>query len=526
MTYIVRKFGWLFLIISLSLFFFSQVSNFPKYKINTDYLSFITFRLVRDVPNSNDIDGYIAAKLNLLSDYLELTKDKESMVQLLKDAWNLRGKKIVEINSTESGGGVAALLSARKRFYQKIGVDWSWKIVKGDGEFSAAVKRIFNGLQGENQDITLSDLEALRKTCSEFAADFKPEEYDVIVVHDNILPLIEYFQDRLQKLTDEGVITKEEWPKFIWRSHMDTTNPDLGVWEQCGLKEYVNRYDSMVATKPEYIESLKGIEIPTSTIFPAIDPLDSFNREVTSKEIEHTLNKIGLSQDDRIIAHISRFDKWKGYPDTIKMFQELKSEGKIEENVKLVLIGESASDDDEGGQQLNDILDLVGDDPDIKVLLKGTVPEEVNPDNIIKIEVLEQNVIQWIANVIVHPAYAAGFEMSLTSSLLKSFRDLNGDEIPEGRVVIASKVGGIPDQIRLNPVNGLLIPAGKMGADNSEKIAKMKEAVIDALNPDRSDVINLMGRGSKDRVVENFLITNIVSSWLKLFNLQLNPSTP
>lgn len=502
---------------SIFTFFLPLIFSLGLYKSESpDVHTQKVYRLVRNASeissNSTGFRTYKAQKLEELKDYIDITGKKQEIVSILEKAWKLKDKKVVEINSTESGGGVAALLSARKKFYNKIGVNWNREVLEGSEKFSDSVKQIFNALQGEKNNLTKENFKILNEVCEQFAKEFNPGKYDVIVIHDNILPLAGYLQ---QELKDSGVPEKE-WPKFIWRNHMDTSNPNLKVWNK--LKSYVNEYDEMVATKEKYINSLPEINIPTSTFYPTIDPLDKFNHEVTQQQVNDTLQKIGLDKNDKIYTQISRFDKWKGYQDTIKAFKELKDAGKLDKNSKLVLIGESASDDTEGGEQLNQILDLVDNHYDIKVLLNGEMPKGVrNPEQVMKIDVLDQNVIQWYADVVVHPPYAAGFEMSLTSSLLKSYRDKDGDGVKEGRLVIATEIGGIPDQIGNNPLIGILISPGEIGTPNEKKIEELKNAML-IKGKEFTDAI---GKNARQKVINDLLTTNLVNNWLGLFNSQL-----
>lgn len=71
-----------------------------------------------------------------------------AMDSLLAIAERLRGKRIVHVNSTRAGGGVAEILSSMVPLSRELGLDVSWEVIEGDEPFFACTKTLHNSLQG------------------------------------------------------------------------------------------------------------------------------------------------------------------------------------------------------------------------------------------------------------------------------------------------------------------------------------------------------------------------------------------
>ena len=76
----------------------------------------------------------------LLSDY-EAVVGRHEIEDLRLLAARLRGKRIVHINSTAVGGGVAEILNRLVPLFNELGVDTRWEVLKGGEEFYAVTKK-------------------------------------------------------------------------------------------------------------------------------------------------------------------------------------------------------------------------------------------------------------------------------------------------------------------------------------------------------------------------------------------------
>jgi trehalose synthase len=70
--------------------------------------------------------------------------------RMLKKARRLSGLRVLHINSTRQGGGVAEILSSLTPLMNDVGVATEWFVLEGTAEFFAFTKDIHNGLQGES----------------------------------------------------------------------------------------------------------------------------------------------------------------------------------------------------------------------------------------------------------------------------------------------------------------------------------------------------------------------------------------
>ena len=64
----------------------------------------------------------------------------------------LGSRRIVNVNSTANGGGVAEMLATLLGYVRGIGLEAEWLVIAGDPEFFTVTKRIHNGLYGSPGD--------------------------------------------------------------------------------------------------------------------------------------------------------------------------------------------------------------------------------------------------------------------------------------------------------------------------------------------------------------------------------------
>nr|HDO80528.1 glycosyl transferase family 1 [Candidatus Bathyarchaeota archaeon] len=142
----------------------------------------------------------------------------ESIVSL---AERVKGARVIHVNATAYGGGVAEILKSLVPLARSVGLNAKWEVLRGNKEFFAVTKAIHNALQG-NMSIELS--EEMRKIYLEVNsrnAGILDLEGDVVMIHDpQPLPLVEF----------------REGGRWVWRCHIDTSQPNMKVWSF--LKKY------------------------------------------------------------------------------------------------------------------------------------------------------------------------------------------------------------------------------------------------------------------------------------------------
>jgi trehalose synthase len=384
--------------------------------------------------------------------------------ELVMLAEKLNGKTIQNINSTFSGGGVAEILMRLVPLMNQLGVDTRWDIIRGSEPFFEVTKKFHNAIHNRTEQITQQDfdlfLEVSNKNITEFNA-----QGDVFVIHDpQPIALIE----RKQQLGG----------KWVWRCHIDVSNPDLKVWEF--LRKYVIKYDGAIFSSPNFSQQLP---IRQFLISPSIDPLSDKNRELMPETISSVLNKYQIEQNKPIILQVSRFDYLKDPIGVIQAFEIVRKTI----DCQLVLAGGTATDDPESDKVLEEVREKAIGNPDIHILLMPSSSD------------LEINALQRAATVILQKSIKEGFGLTISEALWK------------GKPVVASAVGGIPLQVK-NKLTGLLCYTVEGAAFDIKQLLT---------NPDYAD---WLGKNGREHIRENFLITRHIKDYLLLF-LSLNDTS-
>src|ERR1700719_243298 len=154
----------------------------------------------------------------------------------------LRGARVLHINATAFGGGVAEILSTIVPLMNDVGVHTEWHVIRGADEFFNVTKAMHNSLQGMLLNWT-PQMRDVWLRYNEMNAKLLDEEYDFVIVHDP------------QPAAMLGLRTKlgrRPHGKWIWRCHIDLTEAQVEVWEL--LRPYVEAYDASIFTMSEYVQ--------------------------------------------------------------------------------------------------------------------------------------------------------------------------------------------------------------------------------------------------------------------------------
>jgi len=395
---------------------------------------------------------------NLLEQYAKIVGE-EVIDQLRQLARHLHGMKVVHVNSTKSGGGVAEILHRLIPLKQELGIDATWEVIEGDDEFYQCTKLFHNCLQGNRLDINeslLRHFEHTNKINGEKLME-SLREADIVFIHDpQPAPLIVNCPDR-----------KGRW---IWRCHIDLSHPYRPVWKY--LKDFVKEYDASIWSLSEFAQMLPH---PLYLIPPSIDPLSKKNIDIPEKDLEKAYSTWGLDPQRPIITQVSRFDRFKDPVGVIHSYRLVKEFNSIQ----LVLAGGGATDDPEGEEVLRQVRASAGDDPDIHVLL-------LPPDDHLNI-----NIIQRISDIILQKSTREGFGLTVTEGMWK------------GRPVIGGDTGGIRLQV-INHHTGFLVNTPEGAALRIRYLLKHRDRLAE------------MGQKARQFVLENFLITRHLREYLTL----------
>src|SRR5436190_23968183 len=96
---------------------------------------------------------------------------------------HLQHQRILTINSTAVGGGVAEILSRLVPLSGELGVDIRWDVMKGGDDFFAVTKRIHNALHGKAETFGAHDYDVFRETTRR-NLDTLDLDADIVFIHD------------------------------------------------------------------------------------------------------------------------------------------------------------------------------------------------------------------------------------------------------------------------------------------------------------------------------------------------------
>jgi trehalose synthase len=398
--------------------------------------------------------------LGYLGDYRGIVGER-SISLILRKAEELCKKRVLHINSTNHGGGVAEILNSLVPLMNTVNIGADWRILNGNPNLFTVTKKFHNALQGDSIHLTPTK-KRLYLGANRAFSTCCPMERDCVVVHDpQPLPLIRFCKKR------------QPW---IWRCHIDLTDPDRNLWEF--LKGFILDYDMVIFSSEKYKK--EDLPVDQRVIVPSIDPLSPKNKELSPKEILKYVRKAGIPNDKPALAQISRMDPWKDPEGLLEVFERVKE--KVD--CRLVYCYDLALDDPEGIGVYSKVYRKAR-----KLRERGDVVFVVGKDQMLV------NAIQRFSTIVVQNSVREGFCLAVTEALWK------------GKPIVATNVGGIPIQIRDGEEGFLVEPR------NEEQFAERTIEILQ--NP---SLAKEMGDKGTERVRENFLITRLLSDYLDLLN--------
>lgn len=99
---------------------------------------------------------------------------------VFKAARPLYGLRVLEINSTFHGGGVAGMLHSLISLMNDVGIDANWNLLDGDPTLFQVTKKLHNALQGEPVELTEREVAGYLRGNEAFARYSPIADHDVI----------------------------------------------------------------------------------------------------------------------------------------------------------------------------------------------------------------------------------------------------------------------------------------------------------------------------------------------------------
>ncbi|ATL25718.1 glycosyltransferase [Streptomyces formicae] len=385
------------------------------------------------------------------------------------------GRTVWHINTTAHGGGVAELLRRSVPAHNAAGVPAKWLALGGDAEFFAVTKRLHHRLHGFHDphgalgaDERRTYADATGQLGEEVLAHVAPG--DLCVLHDpqsiGLAPA----------LSAAGI-------KVVWRCHIGST--DHGSPEVRETWEFLRPY---LDAPLRCVFSVDGYAPPglrpgqCVTIPPSIDPAAAKNRSLTPDEVTAALRAIGLEEGApgttgsarsgtatvlqdaplppgaEVVVQVSRWDPLKDMAGVLAAFAERIAPRRPAAH--LVLAGPEPldiPDDPEGAEIFAGVHDAWAALPApvrarvhlVKLTLKDT---EGNA--------LLVNALQRRADVIAQKSLREGFGLTVNEAMWK------------GAAIVASRVGGIPSQLR-HEREGLLLADAHDGEEFAAHVLRL-----------------------------------------------------
>lgn len=437
--------------------------------------------------------------------------------------------RFFHVNSTSSGGGVSEILWFLVKYFNGIGINTRWLVIKGDEEFFRITKRIHNGLHGYNaeggmlfgaehthyQHICEQNLEEILKVV---------QKGDVCVLHD---PQTAGLIEGLKKA---GVYC-------VWRCHIGSELKQnfftLRSWKF--LRSYVLNADRFVFTLkgcvPDWIP-LEKVHI----IQPSIDPFTPKNQDLPEDVCERILFKAGLIEDDSSPEerHSAQFSRSDGKEAEVENPADVMHAGplpKLSDGPLIVQVSRWDHLKDMGGvmrafaeevlpkfPEANLILAgpevaSVTDDPEGLGVLRSVVKlwRELSPSDRAHVEIttlpmddIEENAaivnaLQRRATIICQKSLFEGFGLTVTEAMWK------------GTAVVASGIGGIKAQIT-DQKEGLLI-------DNPTDLRQFGRLLNELLGDPQ--LRKKLASNARDKVRRNYLPIRHLQQYAELFQEML-----
>ncbi|MGZ8475760.1 MAG: glycosyltransferase [Candidatus Limnocylindria bacterium] len=380
--------------------------------------------------------------------------------QSIARAHELLGSHAIwNVNSTAFGGGVAEMLRSLIGYVRGAGIDGRWVIAEGDPDFFRITKRLHNrlhGVLGDGGPLGDAERDTYERLCAANAANLVEmvQPGDVVILHD---PQTAGMLPRLRAVIDAPL---------IWRAHIGLDLPnDLAREAWSFLIPYLTDADAYVFSREAF--AWEGLDRSRVTVIPpSIDAFSPKNHGMSFTSVTAVLRAAGLAADHHqphravferidgsvgyverraqiveeeqlrldtpLLAQVSRWDRLK---DPLGVLAGFAEHVVADEDPHLVLAGpdvRAVADDPEGAEVFAEV-EAVWHDlaPDVRRRVHlALLPMEDAEENAVIVNALQRR-----ADVVAQKSLAEGFGLTVAEAMWK------------GRAVVATRVGGIQDQI-------------------------------------------------------------------------------
>ncbi|SCG43980.1 trehalose synthase [Micromonospora coxensis] len=403
--------------------------------------------------------------------------------------------RVLHVNATATGGGVAELLHGLVPAQTTAGTPTGWAVIAGDHDFFRTTKNLHHLLHGTGD---AGGLDA--RAVAHYRAVLAPQARwlagqvapgDLLVLHDpQTLGLA-------PALAAAGA-------RVIWHCHIGTIRPGADgpalVWDTFATD--LAAVEGVVTTLPEFAPPSVAAH-RRHVVPPAVDPDGPKNRPLSPDIVAATLAATGLvggrpaadavatvEQDRplppgvRVVAQVARWDPLKDMTGVVRLVPDLP------DDVHLVLAGVDPTeipDDPEGRRVLDEVRAardaMAGPDRARVHLLLTSLRDETRAALLI-------NAVQRRADVVVHKSLEEGFGLAVTEAMVKR------------RAVVAADVGGIRRQIEHDRTGLLVDPTNRAAV-----LAALRRLLAEP------SLRHRLGAAAADVVAERFTMARLVRDY-------------
>jgi trehalose synthase len=399
--------------------------------------------------------------------------DASLIDQIYEVARSLDGLRVLHINTTAQGGGVAEILHELIPQMQELGIEHEWKVIQLDDTSGYFTARLADMMQGYDTG-AFPEAEKLvfLEKLGHALRDEQDYQADLYFIHDfQLVPLAEFFP----------------WMRpAIWFSHVDTAHPNPSAQQY--IEQFLDPYAIVgFNSQASVFTNLPPEKVQVVTL--GIDPFRIKNRFLPKARGMELLTRCGIDTARPLITQVSRFGIWKNPWQVIDIYRLVKQHMP---SVQLALVGALEAKDDMKAVEI--LMDLqhgyVRGDPDIHLL---------SDPMIIDHEVV--NAFQRYSSVILQRSIREGFGFTVTEALWKK------------QPVIGTCVTGLKIQIS-HGFNGYLVDDTETAAAYTIKLLQDRELWRE------------LGENAYQTVRQRFLFPTMVLDYLKaLGRAQANAHT-
>ena len=411
-----------------------------------------------------------SARLDRYKDLID-----ESLIdQIYEVARSLAGLRVLHINTTAQGGGVAEILHELIPQMQELGIRHDWKVIQLDAASGYFTARLADMMQGyDTGAFPEAEKQVFLEKLRRQLWDEQDYRADMYFVHDfQLVPLAQFCP----------------WLRpALWFSHVDTAHPNSSAQQY--IQQFLDPYAIVgFNSQTSVFKNLPPEKVQVVTL--GIDPFRLKNRFLPRARGMELLTRCGIDTARPLITQVSRFGTWKNPWQVIDIYRLVKQHIP---SVQLALVGALEAEDDVKAVEILTELQqhYVHGDPDIHLLSDPTLIDH---------EVV--NAFQRYSSVILQRSLREGFGFTVTEAMWKK------------QPVIGTYVTGLQMQIA-HGFNGYLIDDAETAAAYTIKLLQDRELWRE------------LGENAYKTVRQRFLFPVMVLDYLKaLQRVQVNAQSP